>query len=306
MNEKKTIVFSTDNNYAQHLGVALQSLLHNNRSLSFHVYILTTDIHDSHIQNWKEIASPYDCELTTIDINEKTFENLQMGRWGKAMYYRLLIPELIKESKVLYLDVDIVVNGPIHEIFETNISSSYLAAVEAILSDTESRKRYLNMTPKAKYFNSGVMLLNLNKWRQDKIDRKLEKFLASYTQLKSPDQDALNAVINGQWIPLHFKYNYYYRRNFKEESLFSSTFDKKELKEASANPVIIHYVGSKKPWHYRDIHPLKHLYWKYLEMTPYRNYHTEDFSVPNFFSKNHARFKRFLKYRFQAPDTISK
>lgn len=306
MNEKKTIVFSSDNNYAQHLGVALQSLLENNRSLSFQVYILTTDIHQSHIRHWEEIAAPYVCELNIIDINEKTFENLQMGRWGKAMYYRLLIPELIEESKVLYLDVDIVVNGPVHEIFETDISSSYLAAVEAILSDTTSRKRHLNMAPEAKYFNSGVMLLNLDKWRKDKINKKLESFLQFHTQLKSPDQDALNAVINGQWVPLHLKYNYYYRKIFKEESLFLNAFGEKELKEASENPVIIHYVGSKKPWHYRDIHPLKQLYWKYLEMTPYRDYHAEDFSIPNFFSKNHARFKRFLRYRFQTPDTSSK
>ncbi len=51
-------------------------------------------------------------------------------------------------------------------------------------------------------------------------------------------------------------------------------FSKEELREAKINPIIIHYTGGSKPWHLKNTHPYKQLYWKYLRMTPYR------FSLP--------------------------
>ncbi len=280
------IVFATDNNYVQHLGVTLRSLLENNKDETFVIHIFSNGVTRKSKEQLEEISVGGKCHIEFLDVEDSVFDKVITGRWGKAMYYRLLIPELIDEEKVLYLDVDIVVNGPIDTLYDMNIDAEYIAAVEDIWSD-QVRKKSLKMHPDARYFNSGVMLINVKKWRDDSLADQIREFLTSHHEmLGSPDQDALNAIINGRWKRLPLKYNQYDKHTGKDKKAFEASFSAKELSEAETSPVIIHYVGGRKPWHYRSEHPRKMLYWKYLEMTPFRQYQPNDMNLRNFISKN--------------------
>ena len=197
----------------------------------------------------------------------------------KANYYRLLISKFIEDDIVLYLDSDIVVNRSLKGLFDINLGSSYIAAV---LNPGFHRHQELKMNLDSEYFNSGVMLINNKLWKIYNITDKVIKFVDdNQSVIQFVDQCGLNAVINGKWIKIPLKFNQQvviFEKDFKEKY---NCFADDELNEAKENPVIIHYTGSSKPWHFRNKHPYKHLYWKYLRMTPFKRYIPEDLTVLN-------------------------
>ncbi len=267
-----TIVFATNQQYIQHLCAALKSLLENNKDLSFKIYIINSGISPKIYSNILTVARPYNCQLENIVISDDFFKELVLTHhYSKEIYYRLLIPELIDEKKVLYLDADIIINGSIKELYNQNIEDYYVCAVEDPYFDRYSQ---LNIDKKFRYFNSGVMLINVTKWKNTGLQKKVINFVEkNFKILHFPDQDALNALMYGNWKRLPLKYNLTMILDNNYEHEFPC-FSKEELREAKINPIIIHYTGGSKPWQLKNIHPYKYLYWKYLWMTPYR------FSLP--------------------------
>jgi len=255
------VVFATDRGYLQHLAVALASLLENNSGMN--IYIINNDISAADWKKLQKLFEGKDSNLIDAKIDDKQIESLiTHSHFTKAIYYRLFIPDIVHGDKALYLDADIVVNGQINNLYKTDISSTFIAAVHnpGINNHVE-----LKMDYSAKYFNSGVMLINLEYWRTYNIKEKVIEFIAGRQGVvQFPDQDGLNSVINGNWREIHPKYNMH--TIFTHEGFAVDSI----IKEAIDNPVIIHYTSSFKPWHFGNSHLYKHLYWKYLRMTPYK------------------------------------
>ena len=260
------VVFATDRGYLQHMAVALASLLENNSGMN--IYIINNDISES---DWKKLQKLFEgknSNLIDAKIDDKQIENLiTHSYFTKATYYRLFIPDIVKGDRALYLDVDIVVTQRIDDLYNAEISNTFLAAVD---NPGIYNHHDLGMDNSAKYFNSGVMLINLEYWRAFNVKEKVIEFIGGRSGVvQFPDQDGLNAVIKGNWLELHPKYNMH------TVFLCAEYASALPIKEAIDNPVIIHYTGSSKPWHFGDYHPYKHLYWKYLRMTPYK------FAIPS-------------------------
>lgn len=264
-----SVVFAADDNYVQHLCVALISLLENNQEQFFKIYIINGGIP---IQIFKKIEATVkgrSCRLVNITVDDVFFNKLIVNHhFTKANYYRLLIPQFIQEDIVLYLDADIVVNGSIENLFKEKIEDYYIGAVE---NPGFSRHSELKMNPSSSYFNSGVMLMNLKKWKKDDLaDRVIDFVENNPTVIKFVDQCGLNAVIDGNWKKLPLKFNqqsFIFRENF-DDALDCFSFE--EISDAKQNPVIVHYTGTSKPWHLKNKHPCKNLYLRYLRMTPYK------------------------------------
>jgi len=271
MSEKINIVFATDRNYIQHLCAALVSLLVNNRELSFTIYIISSGMTRKNHRDIDKITKGYTCQIRHITVSDDLFVRLATDHpmYPKGIYYRLLIPSLIDEKKLLYLDSDIIVTGSIKDLYEQELGDAYVCAIEDPGFD---RHRQLGMDASSRYFNSGMMLINLSRWKQTDLQKKVIDFIENNREsIWFPDQCGLNSIINGQWKKVPLKFN-------QQSSIFSDGFDEKfdcfspeELREARTNPVIIHYTGGSKPWHFRNKHPYKSLYWKYLKMTPFRH-----------------------------------
>jgi lipopolysaccharide biosynthesis glycosyltransferase len=119
--------------------------------------------------------------------------------------------------------------------------------------------------PAKKYFNAGVMLLNLKAWRENNLSRNLILTAKKYMdKLLWWDQDVLNIYLFDKWQQFPSGYN-----------------EKGITKRLNVMPVIIHYAGNSKPWHYLNNHPYKELYWKYLRLSSFKNYKYPDFSIKN-------------------------
>jgi len=266
-NPKFPILFATDKGYTPHLATALYSLLRNNRDINIRVVIFTGGIAVEDQEKLSMIAGGFGVELEFIELNDSIFDELVLNyHFKKSNYYRLYAADLIKGESCLYLDADIIVTGSIKEIIEANLDSYYLAAVDNPGFD---RHEELGMHPASKYFNSGVMLLNLDKWRRYCVkDRVIALTKEKPEAILFVDQCGLNAVVDGKWLELDPRFNC-------QSYIFASGLNENCLKGNGA--VIVHFTGSGKPWHMNNKHPYKKLYWEYRNKTPYRSNLPDDF-----------------------------
>lgn len=263
------VAFCIDKNYFRYFIVALKSFAVNNISERYNIYF----VHNGISAKEKNILIKFIKEnklfISEIVVNDFVFNDLCTNyHFTKAMYYRLLLQDLLPEkiNKVLYLDADLLVVGDVSELFDFDIENYFVAAIEEPNFRDQNR---LMMKPTSSYFNSGVMLINLEAWRKVNLKDMIIEFVKKNKNIiEMPDQDALNASIEGRCLFLPPIFNQ--QTVFFESQLKFSTFTSDELLEAKKKPKIIHFTGSSKPWHFRNHHPFKHLYWKYLRMTPYK------------------------------------
>lgn len=202
-------------------------------------------------------------------MDQHTFKSYPISHHIKrAAYYRVSMSEMLDNSihKVLYLDCDIIVKDDVCKLWKTDIDDYSLAAVE---DPKSNRQKTLFLPGDALYFNSGVMLINLKRWRDNNIGNKAHDFIRKHPDLMLlHDQDALNAVLYGDWLPLHPKWNLQtimFGLNHSE-----SSFSCQELHEAITNPSIIHFTTSSKPWDYMNEHPYAEEYRSILQQTEWR------------------------------------
>jgi lipopolysaccharide biosynthesis glycosyltransferase len=276
---KANIVFATDRLYAPHLAAALCSLFENNRDLAIDAYILHAELDQPVLDKLAALANKYGQRIIDLKVIKADVEGLVTTfHFTLANYFRLFIPEKLPFERALYLDSDVIVNGSIRELYLTELGDYYLAAVREAHFD---RHLQLEMSEDAAYFNSGVMLMNLNKWRTGQVKERVIEFVKRKPEaIEFVDQCGTNSVINGRWKSLHPKYNF--QTSFLKEDYipkFNHLYLPGELSEAVSHPVIIHYTGSTKPWLFRQPHPYRHLYWRYSRKTPFKQYLPEGLTL---------------------------
>lgn len=290
----KNIVFAADRGYIQHLSVALVSLIKNNPDSFFNVYIINTDINAEEWELLKSLDKDKKHHFFNAKIDDKVLENLVINfHFTKANYYRLFIPEIVPYDKAIYIDADVVVKGDLNELWNTPIDHVYLAAVEDVGFD---RHTELEMHPNSKYFNSGVMVMNLNKWREEGVKNRVIEFVKRKPNaVQFVDQCGLNAIVDGRWFELHPKFNM--QTAFLElVASDSAKLVSIDILNAVKKPVIIHYTGGSKPWHFTNTHPYKKEYWKYLKNTPFKRTLPADVTLKNLLIRFVPKSaKRFLK-----------
>jgi len=268
---KSTVLFAIDSGYVAHLSAALYSLLKSNEHRTFDIVVLTTNISQNERSKLDYITDLFGSNLKVELLRDSLFDGLKVNyHFQKSNYYRLFAAEFIKDSKCLYLDADIIVTSSLDELLDVELGDYYLAAVENPGFDRHSE---LSMRPTSKYFNSGVMLLNLNKWRQLCVkDLVIDVVKNKPDAIHFVDQCGLNSVVDGEWVELDPMYNV--QTCMLEAQLFSFDFVQKNSK-------IIHFTGSSKPWCLHNDHPFKKKYWLNRNKTPYKSLFADDFNFVN-------------------------
>ena len=254
------ILFSADANYVPHLATALYSLFINNILLPFEIVVFTSSILAKDKQELNKLCLYFGATLSIFELEDKLLRGLYIGDYKILNYYRLFATDFISGDKCLYLDSDIIVNGSIKDLYNKNIDNYYLAAVEdpGFVGHEE-----LGLKLGAKYFNSGVMLINLNKWRQVGMKNLVINFVHKNPELiKFVDQCGLNAIVNGDWLEIEREYNC--QTVMLKTVRFKNYFIEKK-------PIIIHFTTSRKPWHLGNKHPYKKLYWAYRKKTSFNS-----------------------------------
>lgn len=262
--ETINIIFSSDNNYAPYMGVAICSIFENKKEgYLIDINILDGGIAEDNKIKLKVLEDKYNFKINYIKMDTNFFKDFYISRQiTQASYYRILIPDLLPNiQKALYLDCDIIVINDIFELYNINIDNYYFAAVDEENYGVD-RLKNLRIPENEKYFNAGVMLINLKKWRETNINKKIIEFIREENhKLDSHDQDAINAILFGQWLNIPYKYNY--------TSMLVSIHPI-DYNQITNNIIIIHYTGLK-PWNYSSINVLNKKYFYYFLKTPWKD-----------------------------------
>ena len=256
MAEQIHIGFGIDKNFGAFAGITITSLVHNNIANELIVHIIYDELLSEDMHKLKQMEQLYR-NLTLHFYRIKSTEGMKFivppGHITQAMYYRYLFADMLPQTvtRLIYLDADIICKGDILPLWQSDLQGKVLGAVR----DYGEAKSCVRIGLKSgRYFNSGVLLMDLVKWRQQKLTQKLFVWLEQVgsTKILWGDQDALNGVVDGEFAELSKIFN-------------GIVINNTALNEDLA-VVLVHYIDYIKPWHiyYMDSNA-KELYWQYVK-----------------------------------------
>ena len=287
------VVYITDENYAMPTYISIMSLQENGGNEQYKVYILGDDVSEESRKRFEGLNT---ANFKIICLAVRNEEYLRLAETcltvgthvSKTALFKFNLPEILPEDKVLYLDCDIIVNKSINELFRTDISEKYIAAVDDMGDEIRDGQSHLaskiGMSGEH-YFNSGVMLLNLKLMREENITQALLRYRekeANYFM----DQDALNFVLSAKRSFLDRKYNF--SSTVVNMYLLEDICDKfcekqySDVDSCIRDQVIIHLTDKLKPWVY-NIPWFTDLFLKYYNKSVYKEDALTLKSMPYFY-----------------------
>jgi lipopolysaccharide biosynthesis glycosyltransferase len=275
MKDQISIAFACDDNYAKHVAVVMQSIFANAAPGDRHEFhILTMGLTSETERRLRSVVAGSGGTLTVHQIAEKNLISFPNNRQTLNAYLRLFLPEILPDhNKVLYLDADLLVFTSLSSLWQHSLDKfAIAAATDSMFYFTGSAEEYfhtLNLSSEHRYFNSGVMLLNLEFLREFKLLKKILEWVTDNAHLMvHSDQDALNAILIDKVNYLHVAWNLQIPLIYPVRFGWGST---QELFEAVTKPAIIHYVTGRKPWLRQYKLPYQNLYFQYLAQTPWKD-----------------------------------
>lgn len=282
------IVCAADNNYAMPLAVMACSMLSNHQSnRKIILFIIDGGIKNHNKRKILNSLKSDRCKVNFVKIpsyllkeidrvhNPSEIKQIKADYVSIASFYRLLIPDLLPKEidKVIYLDCDIIVRGNIENLWKIDIGNNYLLAAQdtSILSLSNPKSKLncqkLGLNPKAKYFNAGVLVINLNKWREDKLTQRAIDYLQQNLKyIGWYDQGVLNGLFADRWQELDPRWNMSPPSTYGYTSWEQSPFSEEVYNNLIRDPYIIHFLSKPKPWTSR--HALgKEKFFEYVDKT---------------------------------------
>lgn len=250
------VCLACDDNYSKYAGVVVASILENaanNDNVS--IYILDGGISETRKQEILSLKSIKDCKIEFVKIDSNLFEDYNQIKTHSYItlpaYYRLKSASLLPNiRKIIYFDCDVIVKSSLSNLFNIDVTAYALAGVRDI------NKRMLKKNPD--YVNSGVLLLNLDYWRKENIEEKLLNFTKeNIDNIKTGDQEVLNRCLLGKIKVVDDEWNVQ-SSNFTNRSSYTNS------------PKVVHFVAKNKPWNGNSYSYHKNLYFKYLQLTPWK------------------------------------
>ena len=249
------IFFATDDAYAPFLGVAIRSMLDNaDKNYFYRVHILTSTMSEENRRKLAALAG--ENSKISFDDPEKKLTHLMESLslrdyYSVATYYRLFIADMFPQyDKVMYIDSDTVIPGDISKMYLTDIGSNLVGAVpESVMLNApfdEYSEKVVGV-PYNKYFNAGILLMNLSEFRLSRIESRFVSLLSRKKFPVAQDQDYLNVLCQNRV--------YYFGHEWNLTPVKGLT-DKE--------PCIVHYKMASRPWNYDGI-LYGEYFWKYAE-----------------------------------------
>ena len=272
------LVLASDDNYAQHVAVVVGSVLCNTKE-KVNIHLLSDGISKERLALIAETARALGSTLSVYDMSSyECFDNLfTSGHISKAAYFRLDIANILPKAvaKIIYMDVDLLVLQDISKLWHYDMQGKPLAAVPdyGIMASKRLMKQKQNvigLQPNSKYFNSGVVIMDLEQWRKHGYAKQVIE-LAAAGNLPHHDQDALNKVFLGNWTALPMKWNVIPPVfNLFSKILFNSDLCKNAI-AARKDKAILHFAGRYKPWEFELHKGFNDAYYYYLQKTKFAN-----------------------------------
>lgn len=246
----KTFVLTGDATYLTPIETVIKSILYHHKGVK--IYFIHQDVSSEWLERLKTEVTNLGSVLEIIHLQEDTVQSdwITFDHISPIGFARYWIPELIEENRVIYLDCDMIVQQSLDELFELDLQGRFLAAVQ---------------DAKGIGFNSGMMVIDNEKWRHASITKKLIhqtiENIANKQNLMG-DQEVLNHVLGEDWLPLEQQYNLQVGHDtYAFYGNWTQHFMSKDL------PKVIHYTTHRKPWNSIVGYRYRNVWFDYLSLT---------------------------------------
>ena len=245
----KVIVLSGDYGYLNQIETTIKSIIVHNRDVK--IYVINPDIPHEWFVNLNCYLHQIDSCVIDAKVDPDRLKNMHPSfeYIDSSAFGRFLIPELVQEDKVLYLDSDLIVTSNLDDLFNTDFEDKLLLAV----------RDYNEFM----FFNSGVMLINNRKWKENQVTDSLIK-MSENRKLLNGDQTVINDLFQGQIGELNLTYNY--QIGFEKEAFWNNLDQTLGYLDKVPNPKIIHYVTPDKPFNLVSTSSLRDKWWHYRNL----------------------------------------
>lgn len=283
-NKQLRVLFSSDDNYTQHLGAAIYSLLvHNSEFEEIQIYVIDNEISAQNKEKLKSVTNQFsNSKMIWLPFAEwKAKLNLKMA-WNISLssYARLFLAEILPKDidRILYMDCDMIVCDSLMTLWNADLQEKVLGAVQDDIS--VSTKAAVGLLPQDPYFNAGLLLVNLVEWKSQNIGKACLDFIQKHEgKVIHHDQGVLNGVLKDKWYRFPVEYNLmtiHYIFNLKKIQRYYGDhavfYTEEEIEKAKQKPVILHYTPSftSRPWVRGCAHPEVQRYWAAVNETPWK------------------------------------
>lgn len=288
MDSRIEVACAATSDYLPHCATMLQSLLSAQPSAEVHIHLM----HDGaaaedELRKMRAFVEGHGAKLSLLEPGAQLPAKLPATRWfSRAAWFRVLLPQLLAElDRVLYLDIDLIVAQPLGDLWHTDLGDNLIGAVTNPLYPgmLEGPIHELGIDDPADYFNSGVMLMNLDGMRKEGVPSEVLAFAKAHPKLaRFADQDPLNAVLHRRRYRLHPRWNAQATFfDLRPGSLARYGFDEGTVSSVVSDPAIVHFSGPWKPWEFRCMHARRSLYAEHRRHTPWPDWELEGHNVRN-------------------------
>ncbi|HMO13143.1 MAG TPA: glycosyltransferase family 8 protein [Pirellulaceae bacterium] len=327
-----SVVCAADDAYAMPLAVTLRSLGDHLSPTTFaRVFVLDGGISELNWMAIKESLAGLPLDVTSVVPERDRVNSLPTSHHiTHTAYFRLLTADLLPDDidKVIYLDADLLIKDDVSQIWQIPLNNAYCAAtvdiacpyIDARLGSANFRRaapylaticpvrnyRDLGLDGSQEYFNSGVMILNLNRWRQENlIERFLKCLHDNAKHVWCWDQYALNVVFAGEWLRLAPRWNQG-AHAFEYPTEKHVPIDPQEWREMIDNPAIVHFTTEFKPWQFNSDHPRSELFYDGLAATMWRGWQPTKpaFRWRKWFDRQGAHVVKRVTYAYRKVTTL--
>lgn len=279
------IVYASDDRFAEILGVSLVSLYENSIDMEeLVVYILDSGIKDENKSRIESVSQMYfrtpPVWIPAQDISKVLSMKVTVDRGSLSQYARLLVSSEIPDAfgRILYLDCDTIICKSIRELWNLDMKEKTVAALMDAFS--KHYRTNIGLSPDDVMFNSGVMLIDMTRWREKCYEDKLLRFIQLHNgRIQQGDQGVLNAILSDDVYCFEPKFNsvtIFYDFTYEDMLIYRKPptfYTKEEIQGAIENPFIIHFTTSflsRRPWMKGSRHKYVGLWLNYKEMSPWR------------------------------------
>lgn len=275
------IVYVSNDAYTRHLGVSVYSLYDRCQDEpEVNVTVISTGITDESKEKLDLIAREFGRKITYAglsDLRERFDFEVNTGRFDISTLGRFFAGDLLPVTvpRAIYLDCDTVVLHSLKRLWETDLKGKLLGAVQEPTIYPEVKEN-LGLAAAEPYFNAGVLVMDLTKWRAEKIRKKLIAYYGTVSaKCLFNDQDALNGFLKGRIRNLSpvwnffTNYRYYHYRDLTAMSPAYRVIPEQAFERAKSHPAIVHFAGDERPWKAGSLNHYGAAYRMYLALTPW-------------------------------------
>ena len=284
--ERMYVIYHSSDAFSGVTGVSMTSLFENNKDMDdIHVLYIERGISDENKKKLYAAAEKYHRTLEFMEMPDWASKfNIHLksckSGWLGFGFNRLFLTEFIPPEidRVLYLDSDTIIENSLSELWNTDLEGYYLAGVDDCLSS--HYRDIVEIDENGTYCNSGVLLINLKKWREENITVRFLRVLEDNNgYFVFNEQSILNSVFSGKIKILPQNYNvnslvylFSYKELMKLRKPYRYSYNPEDLADAKSHPILTHFTGNfyvgKRPWIEGSDHPHKdaYLYYKNLSL----------------------------------------